>query len=151
MIKQNQSRPPMAMHVQRQLSKNVVQHPTLGHHHPGWQMEQRPGGLLKLMDAVRDITVAVPSSPVCAFPNKPITDTLHQHLGSPRGTRCVILEDSREAPSPALPPWPSQHLSVTYEVSEPHGDGAGHPGRKMTYHRAACFVLLSPSAYEGSC
>lgn len=49
MIKQNQSRPPMAVHVQRQLSKNVVQHPTLGHHPPGWQMEQLPGACLSCL------------------------------------------------------------------------------------------------------
>lgn len=33
-MKQNQSRPQVALPVRRQLSKNVVQHPTLGHHSP---------------------------------------------------------------------------------------------------------------------
>lgn len=60
----------------------------------------------------------------------------------------MILEDNQEAPSPALLPWPSQHLPVTSEVSELHGDGAGHPGRKMTYHKATCFVLLSQPKKE---
>ena len=155
MIKQNQSRPPMEMHVQRQLSKNVVQHPTLGHHHPGWQMEQLPGACSSCLAS----DTAGRHNGCCSFlPSFSISQQAHnRHIASasrepgslplpPRGARCVIPEDSRVEPSPALLPWPSQHFSATYEASELHGDGAGHPGRKMTYHKAACFMLLSLSA-----
>lgn len=73
----------MALHVQRQLSKNVVQHPTLGHHRPAWPMEQLPGALLKLPGTQPGAAaVAVPSSPVSALPNRPTTDTFHQRPGS---------------------------------------------------------------------
>lgn len=158
MIKQNQCGPQMEMHTQKQLSKNVVQHPTLGYHHPAWQTVQRLGGWLLKRPGTQqgDATAAVPSAPVSMFPNRPTIDTFHQHPGSlapfpprPRA-RCVILEISPEGPGAALPLCPGQHFSLIHEASELQGARAGHPGRKTTHHNATRFVL-SLLAQEGSC
>lgn len=56
----------MEMWVHRQLSKNVMQHPTLGPHRPVLWMEQLPGACLRRLP-----WLAAPSSLAPAFPKSP--------------------------------------------------------------------------------
>lgn len=157
MIKLSQSRPPMEMHVQRQLSKNVVQHPTLGHHRPAWLMEQLLGACSSCLDT------AGRHNGCCSFlPSFGISQQAHnRHIASacrepgslpPPTQRSQLCGSGGKSggPGPALLPCTSKHFSAIYAASELRRDGARHPGRKRTYHKAACSVLLSPSASEGS-
>lgn len=86
-IKQKQPRPQMEVHVQRQLSKNVVQHPLQGRS-PCLQMEQLwgvgVGGLLKQPGDSR------PSSAVLCFPTGP--------------KQTCFLSDQPESLAPLPPP-----------------------------------------------
>lgn len=68
----------MEMWVQRQLSKNVMQHPTLGPHRPALWMEQLPGACLRRLP-----WLAAPSSLAPAFPKSPQhTQHLLSNLGA---------------------------------------------------------------------
>lgn len=76
-IKESPSRPQMEMWVQRQLSKNVMQRPTLGPHRPVLWMEQLPGACLRRLR-----WPTAPSSLAAAFPKSPQHRRLLSNLGA---------------------------------------------------------------------
>lgn len=147
--KQGQARPQMEIRVQRQLSKNMVQHSTLGQYPPVWQMEQLPGACSSCLGHSKENQRSpfVPSSPVSAFPNRPTTahfisgpEAWLPSYSHPEGQIGFWRTVRRDQAQPSCPA--PAGTSRPPETSELHGAGAGHPGRKMTYHNATCLVCV---------
>ena len=74
-IKQKQPRPQMEVHVQRQLSKNVVQHPLQGHTPGGGGGPPGGGGGGGVAQAAWRLKAFLCS---LVFPNRPQTDMFPQ-------------------------------------------------------------------------